>query len=138
DDGTPFPATIDEIDDLSGVPGTWKPGRLLYLADLEHESEAEYTFTSNSRGGIRAVDDLAAKVIRMGRRKPLAFPVIRLDATSYDHRSYGRVDRPVFPVRGWETESGEPYPEKRNEEPRKLAPNGGRTPVNDLDDDIPF
>jgi len=134
DDG-PLAASIDDINDLSGIPGTWKPGRLLYLADLDDGSE--YTFTTNSSGGIRAVDDLATKVIRMRRRRPGAFPVIRLDATTYDHREYGEVDKPVFPVQSWVTENGEPYPEKTQEEPRRLPPNG-RTPVNDLDDDIPY
>ena len=135
DDGSPFPATLDDIDDLTGIAGTWKPGRLLYLADLDDGSE--YTFTTNSSGGIRAVNDLATKVIRMRRRKPGAFPVVKLDATTYDHREYGEVDKPLFSVQRWVTENGEPYPE--NVAPIiRLAPNGSRTPVNDLDDDIPF
>jgi hypothetical protein len=64
------------------------------------------TFVSGSVGGRAAISKLcgyAAKYIdTMGQ------PRIKLAVESYKHKSYGRIEKPDFPVSGWSDDGGIP------------------------------
>ena len=89
--------------------------------------EARYTATSV--GGKRAVQELALAVAAQVEKEPAkVVPVITLDKSHYQHKSYGRIFTPVFAVQEWVTmdgsaEKAEPQAEAEADAP---APTGRR------------
>ena len=76
-------------------------GMSLKCLDGEDEGlEARYTVTSD--GGKRAVQALAiaiAQKVDAGSSEPV--PVVTLNKGHYQHKSYGRIYRPVFEILKW-------------------------------------
>jgi hypothetical protein len=148
--GKPFPLTAaacDVADVGHGTvpyddgPGEWQEGRYLYLA--HREDGRDFTYGTGTAGGIQAIDSLAQQIRRVrSRGKPGALPVVELDTTSYFHKKHGTmVDKPLLHVRQWVDEHGMPYPmtpAAANQLAGRIPGSDIRTPVNDLDDDIPF
>jgi hypothetical protein len=92
---------------------------------------------TSSDGGLKAVDALARQILKVRRIKPGSFPLVKLETTSYRHKIYGPVDKPLLSVQEWVTANGEPYPSNAAAPQRYLPPNGNDThPA--FDDDIPF
>lgn len=62
----------------------------------------EFTFSSSSAGGRNAVKALCAQFGRIGmREKGGAYPIVKLEGSSYKHDKYGKIFVPVFEVTGW-------------------------------------
>jgi hypothetical protein len=90
-----------------------------YLALEDVESGVLVTFVTGSAGGNAAIGRLCGQYARNASN---GHPIIRLGASSYKHKNYGRVEVPDLPVIGWTMEV---------------------TPVltaarNDMDDDVAF
>jgi hypothetical protein len=147
--GKLLPGSAEEIEDLSDEPGEWQLTTFLYLRDLD--DGRDYAFITSSFGGRRAVESLASQINNMRWQRPGCLPLVRLDKGSFKTRQYGDVPSPRFTVTGWVTSTGEPWPDHVVEPASNVAtlpipqvqrPEPGygraRTPVNDLDDDIPF
>lgn len=68
----------------------------------------EITYTCNSIGGMRAVDELLGALQAQLATDPLhPCPVIQLDSEYYNHTKYGRIYTPVLTVVDWATMNGE-------------------------------
>jgi hypothetical protein len=139
--GTPFPTSAAACEAVDDGPGEWQEARYLYLS--HPEDGRDFTYGTSSAGGLRAVDGLIQQIKRIRLRgKPGAYPVVELGTTSYPHKEFGTVDKPVLTVRHWVDMHGAPYPmtpvAAATQLAQRLAVKDVRTPVNDLDDDIPF
>jgi hypothetical protein len=137
--GQLFPEEVDEIED-NGEPGEWQLSSLLYLQDLD--SGADYTFSSSSFGGRRAVAQLNWQITNKRSMFPGVLPLVKLSATKFRSRDYGEIDRPEFVIVRWVGPDGEPAAAQvatiPSHDEHTARPPQARTPVNDLDDDIPF
>jgi hypothetical protein len=69
-----------------------------YLALEDAESGELLTFVTGTTGGNSAIGRLCGQFARNAKN---GLPVIRLGASSYKHKSYGRVEVPDFPVIRW-------------------------------------
>jgi hypothetical protein len=111
--------------------GKWErdPGGLLrdpwsfqwYLPLEDAETGEVVVFVTASHGGRSAVGSLCRIV---GRNVRKGTPIIRLNVSSYRHKTYGRIETPDFPIVGW---AGVPATEV-------IAPGAAK----ELDDEIPF
>jgi hypothetical protein len=142
--GNPLPTSADEIEDFGDEPGEWQLTSCLYLREMD--DGRDYTFVTSSYGGRRAVGDLAGQSRNIRWSRPGALPMVRLDTGSFRSKQYGDVPSKRFTVLGWVTHDGQPHPAApvkqgpRQDDPTNVTPLPARTrtPVNDLDDDIPF
>jgi hypothetical protein len=69
-----------------------------YLALEDAETGELLTFVTGTAGGNSAIGRLCGQFSRNAKN---GLPVIRLAASSYRHKHYGRVEVPDFPVIGW-------------------------------------
>jgi hypothetical protein len=101
-----------------------------YLPLMDAAGEA-YTFTTSSRGGLNAIGTLSRQFGRQRAKQADKLPLIQLAVDVYQHKSYGRIKTPNFPIIGW-------YPKQLfgvppGEEGFTLPP-----AKDELSDDIPF
>jgi len=141
--GRAFPTSAAACEGVDDGPGEWQEARYLYLS--HPEDGRDFTYGTNSNGGVNAVDGLRQQIKRIRKRgKPGAYPLVELSTTSYFHKIHGtNVDKPVLLVCQWVDEHGVPYPMTPIVPPSQLAEripdySDTRPPVNDLDDEIPF
>jgi hypothetical protein len=90
----------------------------LVLVNLE--TEAFYTFSTSSKGGLGAIGELSKDYGKHIRQNPDDAPLIELDVGSYRHPDYGEIRFPIFKRNGWIPTSklpplpgGEPEPEEQ-------------------------
>jgi len=89
-------------------------------------SGQEFTFTTSSAGGRRAVSKLI-QAWRYGQsRGESGLPVVAIGADSYRHKKYGNVDFPTFTIKRWADETDLIAGEVAEDDP------------NDDLDDLPF
>jgi hypothetical protein len=102
----PFREDLGDLDEarwelgLDGNPSDpWRDSRNLYLID--EVTGEEWTFTTSTAGGRRAVSELTRQIqnIRHGGH-PRACPRVRLDSEKFKSK-YGPRPRPKFTVTGW-------------------------------------
>ena len=74
-----------------------------YLPMMAQDNGELFTFSTSSRGGHGAVGDLARLYARHRRKQPDELPIVGLGIRVYEHREYGRIKNPAFPVSGWES-----------------------------------
>lgn len=84
------------------------------------EATDAFTFETNSYGGRQAVDALLVAVkARAAEGKDDLFPLVTLDSTSYENKSYNKtIHNPVFTIVGWRTWEGVEAADAN--EPKKL------------------
>jgi hypothetical protein len=112
----------------------------MYLPMKSLDGDDIYTFATSSDGGIQAVYKLIERYAWLGRKHPGEYPVVALNAETYDHPRFGPVHKPKFEIVGW---TGRPEIELTNDgaEPRAPGAEAASQPTNvgsDLDDEIPF
>jgi hypothetical protein len=97
----------------------WRLSNNLILVDPE--TDAFFTFSTSSRGGLQAVGKLSAAYGQHMRQRPDDMPIIELSVSSYQHpnRSIGEVREPALKIVDWVSSE-------------KLPPLDG-APVNDDD-----
>jgi hypothetical protein len=135
---------------------------VLFFAGPDTGSES--TFITSTAGGSIAVEILVDEIRKKRRRAPDAYPVVRLEDTTFRTR-YGLNNRPHFAIVGWVFPGGEREPTPAPDLPKPApaavppAPAAATPPiprgratitsgkakaetaasgVNPLDDDIPF
>jgi len=110
--GQPAPQAADQVD--HGFP--WD-GQLqidftcVSGADFDEDTGQGVTvrFKTTSLGGKRAVTQLAGLIgQRAAVGSPAVVPVVELLSESYDHKSYGKINNPIFDIDKWVTMDGEP------------------------------
>jgi hypothetical protein len=114
----------------------WCNTRLVYLVDPQ-TAEA-FTFSTSTRGGRNAVNDLGDQITRMRSVHLDAVPIVELRAAEMPTK-YGRKSKPVFKVVGWRTASGEQAaPVERQLTPRQVQQAKREADEREMDDEIPF
>jgi len=84
------------------VRDPWAFSNNLTFVDPDDASQA-FAFTTSSKGGIRAIGDLAKQYGMRKAENTYKFPVVALDLYSYQHRdkALGRIKAPVFRIVSW-------------------------------------
>jgi hypothetical protein len=99
---------LDQNDWPAGLDGQpadpWQDTRYLYLADPQ--TGEEFTFTTSSWGGRRAIADLRNQIANIRYANQGAIPVIRLDTDKMKTR-FGLKPKPLFTVVAWRGGAGE-------------------------------
>jgi hypothetical protein len=93
-------STWERFDD--GRPkDPWRLTNNLIMIDLE--TDAFFTFSTSSRGGLQAIGKLSAAYGQHMRQHPDDMPLIELSVSSYQHpnRSIGEVREPALKIVGW-------------------------------------
>jgi hypothetical protein len=75
--------------------------RTCYLAMRDLSNDEIVCFTSSSDGGRKAVARLAERYDRLRYRHKAKFPVVCLDSESYQHRTFGKILKPVLRIVDW-------------------------------------
>jgi hypothetical protein len=90
----------DSFDD--GEPkDPWQLSNNIVLVNLE--SDALYTYSTSSKGGLSAIGELCKEHGKHVRAKPDEMPLVELDVGSYQHtnRAYGEIRFPIFKRVDW-------------------------------------
>jgi hypothetical protein len=129
----------DELGDLNteewplgrdGKPNDpWQDTRYLYL--LDPTTSEEFTFTTSSWGGRKAIGDLKNQVANVRAAHPEAVPVIRLDKEMWKTK-HGPQPKPLFIVVDWKLPSGEAIQQQQIKPPAK------RSARDEFNDEVPF
>ncbi len=90
-------------------------------------SEAEFVFTTSSKGGIKAVGKLCMQYGGERLQNEGKLPVVEIGASSYRHKVYGEVHFPTFRIVEW-----------RSEAELIGGTDSATAAVEDLNDDPPF
>jgi hypothetical protein len=91
----------DEWPEVDGHPAD--PWVLQYLLPLENMKNGEVViFVTSSYGGKRAVADLCDAYAKRTKKTGCGQPIIKLAKTTFPHKKYGPVLRPLFEVDGWD------------------------------------
>jgi hypothetical protein len=108
------PPEREELDDQDQT--TWKlgidgkpadPWILQYMLPLEDLSNGDIVvFTSQSKGGHRAVSDICGAYAKRCKRGVFGQPIVKLGCTMMPTKKFGDVQRPLFEVVRWD--DGEP------------------------------
>jgi hypothetical protein len=75
--------------------------RTCYLALRNASDEEIVCFTSSSDGGRKAAAKLADRYDRLRHRHKAKMPVIGLSSESYQHKTYGKILKPMFQIVDW-------------------------------------
>jgi hypothetical protein len=118
----------------------WQSTRFVHMIDPQ-TAEA-FTFSTASWGGRDCVINLADQIKRMRDKHPDAVPLVELGAAPMSTK-YGRKSKPVLKAVGWRTTTASVVVEQPERELPPLVAAASSalvaaTPVNDMDDDIPF
>jgi hypothetical protein len=108
------PPEREELDDLdqsswkSGIDGKPSdPWILQYMVPLEDLSSGDVVvFTSQSKGGHRAISDICGAYAKRCKRGVFGQPIVKLGCTMMPTKKFGDVQRPSFEVVRWD--DGEP------------------------------
>jgi hypothetical protein len=82
-----------------GREDPWKDTRYLHL--VNPQTGADFTFTTDTHGGRRAVSDLKSQIRNVRAAHPGALPIIQLRSTMMPSKRFGPKPRPEFVVVGW-------------------------------------
>jgi hypothetical protein len=117
---------------LDGEPtDPWADTRYARLFDPK--TAEEFTFTTSSIGGRRAVRDLQRQVMRMRSATPGALPIVKLEVAEMPTR-FGMKTKPAFTVVDWII----PTPATPASPHSLKAPHHDRSGRDDMNDEIPF
>lgn len=103
----------------------WKDIMAVDAVVLDGElADQQVLYNTTSVGGLRALNDLVAEVMkRVNAGSTYYMPIVLLSSDSYQHSSYGRTYFPVFQIDGWMDEEGnEDEDFVAGEEPVPTAP----------------
>jgi hypothetical protein len=116
---------------IDGIP--YKEQRSFDLKCIDgDDSGLEVTAKITSNGGLRAVDALLAEIHKqLGRDPGHPCPVLQLQTTSYDHKQWGRIYKPILKIVGWSDMHGNTGGGGGEDLPKPAKP-GGADPAREL------
>ena len=120
----PQKSSLDPVDAENG----WEEQRGFALVCISgHDQGEQVVFKTNSKGGldaIRAVADAVADVLDESDNDSI-YPKTLLRNTSYKHKKYGKIFKPIFELVGWSDNrpvAAVPEPKaKRQAEPEPIV-----------------
>jgi hypothetical protein len=77
----------------------WQRTDVLLMADVT--TGEVYTYSPSSGGGLQAIKNLSRDYGSHMRTNPDEIPVIKLSSTSYQHKQFSKVYKPVLELVGW-------------------------------------
>jgi hypothetical protein len=88
----------DSSDDDDQPRDPWQFTNTVVLADLE--TKDLFTFSTSSKGGLKAIGQLALKYGEHLRQKPDEAPIIELGGGSYKHpnKKFGEIREPILKI----------------------------------------
>jgi len=103
--GQPVPQAADQID--HGF--AWAGQLQIDMTCLDGTDEGvTVRFKTTSLGGKRAITTLAGLIgQRAAAGNPAVVPVIDLKHESYDHKSFGKINNPIFDIEKWVSMEGD-------------------------------
>jgi hypothetical protein len=132
------PLEREELDDLDLIGRKDADGKpndswvFQYALPFENMATGELViFATQSVGGQQAVRELCDTYARRIKKGQHGQPIIQLDVTEMHSKKYGRVQRPLFEITGWD-DSGTSTPDEN------LAAVTAAAKHDDMDDEIPF
>ena len=101
---SPMPAQ----EDLPDVKGSWAKCVGIALRCTSGEDEgAQAVFKTSSTGGRKAYAELIQAVVaQLGKDSSKPVPLVNLEASSYVHKTYGKIFTPEITVEKWVTMDG--------------------------------
>ena len=118
----------------------------VYTPMISRDGSMLFTFSTHSFFGREAAYGLQKDYAAEARNHRGCYPVVRLDTTTVETKSYGDVHAPTLEIVGWQDKpqyviaSAEPPIEVDESEPGDKPPKRRSGVLNndDMDDDIPF
>ena len=110
----------------------WRDTR--YLRLMDPKTGADYTFTTDSYGGRRAVGDLKSQIANVRSVHPVALPIVQLTSTMMPTK-FGQKPRPDFKIVDWRGFRETTPPRDAGKPTGKIA---SPAKADDMDDEIPF
>lgn len=103
--------------------GTWSKCVAFQMRCTGGEDEGvQVLFKSNSRGGRTAYAALLQKLVaQLGENPEAPVALVTLDASSYKHKTYGKIFTPEITVTGWASMDGEAAEPAEQTEQRAAA-----------------
>ena len=115
---------VSDLPDVS--PGKWVAQLGIEVIGLTGASSGlQMEFATSSRGGIKALQGLINAITEKAESGDSDFvPVIALETSSYQHKTYGRVKEPVLNITDWCTmdDTLDAYEEREQTEGTDEAP----------------
>lgn len=119
--------------DQSGNPkDPWSPTDRMIMRDVATDEIC--TFSTSSIGGRQAIAKLCQQFDRQRAEQNGQYPVVRLEAESYMHQTFGKIWKPKFVIvtwSYWDATGGPPAIAVTSDDPRTLV-------AQELNDEIPF
>lgn len=91
-----------EVDASSGRPrDPWQMTWMVIFTGVDDDEV--YTYSTSSKGGIKAIGALSTAYGRQMAMHPGQLPIVALLSDSYDHpnKAYGEIKTPVLQITGW-------------------------------------
>jgi hypothetical protein len=124
-----------EADERGGPKDPWSRTMRVIMRAADGDI---FTFASSSVFGRAALDKLAKAFGLVWREHPGEFPVIELSTGIHQHRTYGEIDKPVFPIVGWGSwDKPQAAPKAKPKGQKAIADAARAATAADLDDEIP-
>jgi hypothetical protein len=117
----------------------WRDTRLVLMVD--QKTATQYSFTTDSAGGRRAVRELKNQIALVREEHPTARPIVEMVTGSMPSKKYGKVPAPEFKVLDWHKgrgANGAALPPSRHDGGGGSLPSPRPRPGGDMDDEIPF
>jgi hypothetical protein len=113
------------------------PWVLQYLIPFESLETGEIVaFRTSSWGGRRAVAELATLCAFKSKRGEPSLPTVKLDKSSFQSKSYGKIQQPQFTIIGFDNDVGERH--EINMDPGGNGSAGSAGAAAQVDDEVPF
>lgn len=96
-----LPDIPTDIDENTGKPKGWQQQRGIDFRQLGG-GQVEMLFKTSSQGGKEAIAKLVQAMVHQQQTNPESpYPVVCLKTTSYKHKKYGKIFKPVIEIVDW-------------------------------------
>ena len=97
------PISADDLPKVDSENG-WQAQISVELAGLKADRNGfrdEFVYKTTSKGGHDCLMDLAAELVEALEDNDGKIPVVKLEATNYRHKKYGKVNKPIMTLVKW-------------------------------------
>ena len=131
------PVSQEPVDpgDLDDFGWDWKPQHSVE-GRLTDGDQNEFLYVTSSLGGIEAMDTILSAIIARldSGEQEYIYPMIRFEASSYDHKQWGKTYKPEIEIVAWTDVDGDVAPEKKAVTSKQTAPASAEEPAVDQEE----